>query len=144
MGETYAEITLKNAGDVSNVKRRIIKKAEIRQITVQAMVDTGSTYLVINEKMRKQLGLQIEANDEIELADSRITTCKYTEPVTVHWKDRRTVCNAVVMPGANEALLGVIPLESMDLIVDPVDQQLVGKHGDKAIFKAVSIRHVTR
>jgi clan AA aspartic protease len=140
MGETYTEITLKNAGDAIRVRERLIKKAEVRTLTVQAMVDTGSTDLIINEKMRKQLGLRIEATDEIELADNRIATCKYTEPITVHWKDRRTVCNAVVMPGAEEALLGVIPLESMDLIVDPVDQKLVGKHGDKAVFKAVSVR----
>jgi hypothetical protein len=33
----------------------------------------------------------------------------------------------------DEALLGVIPLEDMDLIVDPVKQELVGRHGDKEI-----------
>jgi hypothetical protein len=44
------------------------------------------------------------------------------------------------MPGNGEALLGVIPLESLDLMVDPVDQQVVGKHGDKAVKKAVSAR----
>jgi clan AA aspartic protease len=140
VGETYTEITLKNAGDVFNARRRLIKKAEVRQLTVQAMADTGSTDLIINEKMRKQLGLKIEYTDEIERADNRMATCQYTEPVLVYWKDRRTVCSAAVMPGNGEPLLGVLPLEGMDLFVDPIDRQLVGKHGDKAVFKAVSVR----
>jgi clan AA aspartic protease len=140
MGETYAEITLKNATDVGMVKRRLIKKSAIRQITVQAMVDTGATDMVISEKMRKKLGLKVETTDDIELADSRMAKCQYTEPAIVQWNDRKTVCNVVVMPGAEEALLGVVPLECMDLIVDPIDQQLVGKHGNRIVHKAVGVR----
>jgi hypothetical protein len=34
-------------------------------------------------------------------------------------------------------LLGVIPLEFMDLIVDPVRQELVGAHGDEVILMAM-------
>jgi hypothetical protein len=29
--------------------------------------------------------------------------------------------------------LGVIPLEDMDLVVDPVKQELAGAHGDEAV-----------
>ncbi|GHU81475.1 hypothetical protein FACS189468_4190 [Spirochaetia bacterium] len=140
MGETYAEITLKNAMDVSMLKRRLIKKAQVRQITVQAMADTGSADLIINEKIRRQLGLKIESSDNIRWANNYAQECHYTEAVAVQWKDRRTYCPAVVMAGADEALLGLIPLEAMDLSVDPVGQQVVGKHGDRAVKKAVGAR----
>jgi predicted aspartyl protease len=140
MGETFTEITLKNSRDVGNARSRLIKKAEVRQMTLLIMADTGSTELIINEKMRKQLGLRIEESDIILLANNQAQKCHYTEPVTVYWKDRRATCNPVVMPGNGEALLGVIPLESLDLIVDPVDQQVVGKHGDTVVKKAVSVR----
>jgi hypothetical protein len=40
-------------------------------------------------------------------------------------------CRPWVVPGAKEVLLGAIPLEDMDLMVDPVRQQLVGVHGDE-------------
>ena len=36
-----------------------------------------------------------------------------------------------VVPDEDEVLLGVIPLEEMDLIVDPVNRLLIGAHGDE-------------
>jgi hypothetical protein len=38
------------------------------------------------------------------------------------------------VPGAEEVLLGAIPLEDLDLIVDPVRQELTGAHGEEALF----------
>ena len=35
------------------------------------------------------------------------------------------------MPGTEEVLLGVIPLEDMDLMVDPKKEELIERHGDK-------------
>jgi hypothetical protein len=46
--------------------------------------------------------------------------------------------NAVVMP-EGKPLLGVIPLEFMDLIVDPTRQELVGANGDEALLMAMSV-----
>jgi hypothetical protein len=51
----------------------------------------------------------------------------------VHWKDRQTVCSALVLPGTQETLLGVFPLEDLDLMVDPVHLRLTGVHGDKVV-----------
>jgi hypothetical protein len=38
-----------------------------------------------------------------------------------------------VLPGAEEVLLGAIPLEDMDLIVNPARQELTGAHGDEVV-----------
>jgi hypothetical protein len=57
-----------------------------------------------------------------------------TEPVEICWKDRRTSQEAVVLPEAKNILLGALPLEGMDLMVDPVNQRLVGVHGDQRIY----------
>ena len=141
MGETYTEITLKNAIDVGEVKRKLMKKADVRQLTLRIMADTGSSDLVINEKMRKKLGLRLESTEVITLADNHKVTCHYTEPVAVHWKDRLTYCKAAVMPGGAEPLLGFIPMEGLDVIVNPKLEEVVGAHGDKALFKSVSARH---
>jgi hypothetical protein len=51
----------------------------------------------------------------------------------VHWKDRESTCRALVLPEAGETLLGAIPLEDMDLIVDPAGQELKGAHGDEIL-----------
>jgi clan AA aspartic protease len=134
MGTVYEQITLKNAGDVSNVRRGLIKEPEIREATVRAMVDTGAITLVINEAMRKKLGLAVTETREATLANDKKERCQITEPVEVHWKDRLTSCSALVIPGDGEVLLGAIPLEGMDLMVNPVDRELVGAHGDKAVY----------
>jgi clan AA aspartic protease len=133
MGVVYAEITLKNASDVSAVNRGYIKEPEIRETTVRAMVDTGAITLVINEKMRAKLGLSIVDQREATLANNQKEVCKITEGVNVHWKDRVTLCQALVVSGDGGVLLGAIPLEGMDLMVNPVDQELVGIHGDKPV-----------
>ncbi|MDR0551023.1 MAG: hypothetical protein LBG72_03275 [Spirochaetaceae bacterium] len=41
-----------------------------------------------------------------------------------------------VVKDASEILLGVLPLEGMDLIVDPARQKLVGAHGDQVVYLA--------
>ena len=51
-------------------------------------------------------------------------------PVDIYWKNRSSSQRAVVIPGAEDVLLGAIPLEDMDLMVNPVNQELVGIHGD--------------
>jgi len=40
----------------------------------------------------------------------------------------------VVIPHANEVLLGAIPLEAMDLIVKPSNRELIGANGDKIVY----------
>jgi hypothetical protein len=65
------------------------------------------------------------------MANGDRVIAKVTDPVAVHWKNRETACPALVIPNAKAILLGAIPLEGMDLMVDPVNQQLVGVHGEE-------------
>jgi clan AA aspartic protease len=130
MGNVLVEITLKNSGDVINVNRGIIADNDVRSLTVTALVDTGATTLVINKDICNKLGLSIVNTRTVSLAGGQEAYCKITEPVRIIWKDRDTDCRAWVLPGEDEPLLGVIPLEDMDLIVDPRRQELIGAHGD--------------
>jgi clan AA aspartic protease len=134
MGNVYAEITVKNGGDVTNVGRGIMPERDVRSLTLTALVDTGAVTLVINDGVCRDLGLALEGTRTATLADGGKVDCKVTEPVRIYWKDRSAVCQAVVLPDA-EILLGVIPLAFMDLIVDPVAEQLVGAHGDRIISR---------
>lgn len=134
MGTVYAEITLKNAVDVVNAQRGVIGEAQIRTATVNAMVDTGAGTLVINEELRQRLGLEVRRLLEVTLADNTKAVCKRVEPVEVHWKDREMSCQPLVV-SEGEVLLGLIPLEDMDLMVDPTRQQLTGAHGEKILSR---------
>jgi clan AA aspartic protease len=133
MGTVYEEITLKNLGDISAVKRGHLAEPEIRQTTVRSVVDTGAETLVISEAVQKELGLRTEHLRESTLANGEKVVCKIAEAVKVQWKDRSMACEPWVLPGAAEVLLGSIPLENMDLMVDPTERKLVGVHGDQPV-----------
>ena len=90
MGHVYTDITLKNTRDVLFALGGAIKESEIRQATVQAMVDTGAGTLIINEDIQQKLGLKVAEERSVSLADNTKKMCKYTEPVEVHWKNRFT------------------------------------------------------
>ena len=135
MGLVHDTITIKNAGDVSDLRRGFIQEREIRQIKVHAMVDTGTEALIISEAIQQALGLEITGQQPIRLANEGLQLCRFTEPVELHWRDRHTYLPAFVMPGLTEVLMGAIPLESLDLIVDPKNQQLIGEHGDQMYLR---------
>jgi len=132
MSPVRTEITLKNTEDKIKAKRGLIKETEIRQLTVNAFVDTGAWTLVINEETRKKLGLDITGSDSGTLADGKKAEYDVAGPLEVIWKNRRTTCEALVLPDAKNILLGVIPLEAMDLTVNP-RRELAGAHGDQIL-----------
>jgi clan AA aspartic protease len=130
MGDVLAEITLKNGGDLVRARDGHITEQNIRSVTVSALVDTGARTLVINEYIRKKLGLAIVDEFSATLAGGTKTSCNVTEPVQIYWNGRSSSVQAWVLPNEEDVLLGVIPLEEMDLMVDPANRKLVGVHGD--------------
>jgi hypothetical protein len=89
--------------------------------------------LEISCKFHQKLGLSIKETSESTLADGKTDTYDITEGVEIRWKNRGTVLPALVVPEAKNVLLGALPLEAMDLIVDPVRHQLTGAHGDQPL-----------
>jgi clan AA aspartic protease len=133
MGKVEATITLVNVEDEAYVKGGYISVDKVRKATVQAIVDTGAKTLVITEELFQQLGLTQVEEKIAHLADGRTLPCKVTSAVNLYWKDRQTTVKAVLIPGAKNVLLGVIPLEDMDLMVDPNNNELIGAHGDEVM-----------
>ncbi|MDR3343505.1 MAG: aspartyl protease family protein [Treponema sp.] len=135
MGEVVEKITLVNAIDAGMARRGIIKESDVRQVTVDAIVDTGAGPLVITEALRQRLGLEIEREESVFLAGKVPQKCVVAEAVDIRWKDRYTMSRPLVLPEGDETLLGVIPLEDMDLKVNPIDHCLEGAHGDKQLYQ---------
>ena len=129
MSVVSTEITLINGGDVILAKRGLIKEREIREMTVQAIVDTGAWTIIINEETRDKLGLDDGGYGEATLADGKEELYQMAGPMEIRWKNRRFTCNALVLPDAPDILLGAYPLEGMDLTINP-QRELVGIHGD--------------
>jgi clan AA aspartic protease len=90
---------------------------DIEPVADEALVDTGSVYLVIPEHVRLQLQLEEQAKKEITLADGSRRMIPYVGPIETRFKNRVAHVGAVVM--GDEVLLGVIPMEDMDLVLLP-------------------------
>ena len=136
----YAEITLRNVEDEFKVKEGIIKEEEIRQVNVDALVDTHAWTLVINEALRQRLGLDVTETEPGTLSDGTLVAYNVAGPIEVKWKNRRTICEALVLPNIKDVLLGAIPLEAMDLTVDPQKGELAGVHGDQMMHNDTEIK----
>jgi clan AA aspartic protease len=134
MSVVYTEITLKNGADVIDAQRGRIKEDEVRQMTVQSIVDTGAWTMVINEETSTKLGLLNRGYGEATLADGQKGEYPMAGPVEVWWKNRHMVCEALVLAEAPDALLGALVLEHMDLTINP-KRELVGVHGDREMHR---------
>ena len=138
MGLVHTEITLKNVNDMIIAQKGLIPDHEIRQITINALVDSGAWTMVINEATREKLGLDTKKTASGTLADGTQAEYKLTGPIEISWKDRNVICEALVVPFADENLLGAIPLEAMDLTINPRTEEVVGVHGDQILHSVKS------
>ncbi|MCU0321155.1 MAG: clan AA aspartic protease [Chitinophagaceae bacterium] len=125
MGLVYADIQLINGEDIALVNRNIIGEDEVKSMWINMLVDTGSYMLAINESIQEQLQFPIVEKRKAQLADGSIVECDVVSHVELKFKNRRTMCNAMVLPGNNEPLLGAIPLEDMDVLIHPLRQELI-------------------
>ena len=124
MGLVYAEIELINGDDLA-FQRRDWAYTQIRRVTTTALVDSGALDLVINEQVQQQLNLPVLDQRTIWLADDTTREVDMVGPVEVHFENRSTIVKAIVLPGAEHVLLGAIPLEGLDVFIDPVQERLV-------------------
>ncbi|MBF0344272.1 MAG: clan AA aspartic protease [Nitrospirae bacterium] len=123
MGLVYAEITMTNLYDLGLFYRQFITKNQVRTLTTTCLVDTGAYKLVVPEHVKLQLGLTVLEQREVELADGNVSLCDVVGPIELRFANRMTVASAFVM--GNEVLLGAIPMEDLDVVVDLKAQRLV-------------------
>jgi clan AA aspartic protease len=125
MGLIYAEIELINGEDLVLARRHFIGEEEIKRMTVNMLVDTGSVYMCINENIQEQLQLPVLEQRKGQLANGHIVEYDVVGPLEVRFKNRRCSVDAMVLPGDNEPLLGAISVEDMDVLVHPLRQELI-------------------
>jgi clan AA aspartic protease len=106
MGITYVNLRLVNASN-----------KDLEEIDASALVDTGALHLCIPEHVAIQLQLEDCETREVILADGKRHQVRYVFPVRVELLNRKCVTGALVL--GNQVILGSIPMEDMDLIVEP-------------------------
>jgi len=88
-------------------------------------VDTGSYMLCINESIQAQMQFPIMEKRISLMANGERLECDVASQVELRFKNRRTICNAMILPGDSEVLLGAIPLEDVDIVIHPLRQELI-------------------
>ena len=125
MGLVYADIELINSWELENAHRGLIDKNEVKHMHVNILVDTGAYMMSINENIQAQLQLPFVEKRKAVLANGSIEEYDVVGPVIVKFKNRTASCNAFVLKGDAEPLLGVIPMEEMDVLIHPQRQELI-------------------
>jgi len=124
MGLVYADIEIVSAEDLALARRGYIKEENVKSEKVRALVNSGAYMMCINEHIQAQLDLAKVSSMEAELADGTCKTVDVVGPIVINFSNRTTSCNAAVLPGESEVLLGAIPMEDLDVVIDPKMQTL--------------------
>ena len=125
MGYVYAEIQLTNEDDLAFQRRGWAAENEIRRVTTKALVDSAAYDLIINQETQERLQLPVLGKRFVKLADESVLEVDVVGPVEVRFETRATTVRAVILPDTEEVLLGAIPLEGLDVIIDPLRERLL-------------------
>lgn len=131
MGKVIVKLKLANLFDIE-LKRRKLLKGKPRSVEVEALVDTGATRLYLQRSEIIALGLT-ETGDVISKTTNGKRRRAVYAPVRLELMGRTGDFNVVEIDDDVPNLLGQIPLEYLDFIVDPKGQKLIPnpEHGDK-------------
>ena len=131
MGKVMVTATVENFGDVFNAKMGSIPETEIRRIEIpDALVDTGATGLMLPKRMIHELGLKQFSTPQARGIGGVVSMPMYSA-VRLTIQGRECTLDVGEVADDIPALIGQIPLEALDWIVDPKNQRLIGnpEHG---------------
>jgi len=131
VGKVLITIKLTNQGDLVAVQRKF-SRAKPRTVEAEALVDTGATRLYLQSSLIKALGLRKESEVQSKTTNG-VRRRAVFEPVRLELMGRNGVFQAVEVDDDVPNLLGQIPLEYLDFVMDPRGQKLIPNpaHGDK-------------
>jgi clan AA aspartic protease len=111
MGHTHVTVTFRNP------------RTPERQWEGLCLVDTGATDCLIPAEAVESLGLEAEGEVSVVLADEREGRLPFSG-AKIEFMGEITYGRVLFGPPGAQPLLGVVPLESVGILVDPTTQQL--------------------
>ncbi|OCQ91758.1 hypothetical protein BCD67_09590 [Oscillatoriales cyanobacterium USR001] len=114
-----------SSDDVALHRRGYIPEDQIKSMKVKALVDNGASLLMITESIKNQLNLLKIDEQQAELADGSVMDVEVVGPVEIRFENRKAIVSAMVIPGEVEVLLGAIPMQAMDVLIDIKQERLI-------------------
>jgi predicted aspartyl protease len=137
MGRVVTEALIENIGDLINARNGLILPDQVRRVTVtDASVDTGATTLALPTRLIHQLGLT-KRYEKRSRSSLGIRMASVYDAVRVTIQGRDATVDVVEVPDEIPVLIGQIPLEMMDFVVDLQQRRLVGNpaHGGEQMIE---------
>ena len=118
------KIKLTNDYDLTQAEAGTLDPGRIRSVEIDALVDTGATMMMLPADVVEQLGVPIKGHRKVRYADARVEEVPWVGQIKLEIRGRDALVSALVGPPGSTALIGQIPLEEMDFIVDPKSREL--------------------
>ena len=136
-GKVVAAVKIENLADQLKVRDGLLTAEQVRRVEVaDALADTGATMLSLPKRLVHQLGLQRHRTRTAKTSAGSFTFSIY-EPVRLTVLDRDCVVEVLEIADECPVLIGQIPLEALDLVVDPAGRRLIGnpEHGGEHVIE---------
>ena len=137
MGRVLTEATIENLKDLWESERGLRTAERARRITVSdALVDMGATLLSLPTRLIQQLGLT-KAFKKRVTSSSGVTEADVFEPVRLTIQGRSCTMDVMEVPDSVPVLVGQIPLEHLDFVIDIRSRTLIGNpaHGGEHMYE---------
>jgi clan AA aspartic protease len=131
MGRVVTEATIENLKDLWEVERGLRPPDQARRITVSdALVDTGATLLSMPTRLIQQLGLTKRYSRRVT-SSTTVAEADVYEAVRLTIQGRDCTMDVMEVPDNVPVLIGQLPLEHLDFVIDPRSRTLIGNpaHG---------------
>ena len=124
MGKVHTTLTIVNRADQVLVENGFWSEEQIRSITLkQVLVDTGATTLCLPSDLIRQLGLKLLKEVPVATATG-VTSARIYQDAKICLYGREGTFECLELPGGQDPLLGVIPLQMLGLEPDLKNQAL--------------------
>ena len=137
VGRVLTEAKIESLKDLLAVELGIRSPDQVRAITVpDALVDTGATLLSLPTRLILQLGLTQTATKRVRSSVGVSEAAMYSA-VRLTIQGRNCTMDVMEVPDDVPVLIGQIPLEHLDLVVDLRGRTLIGNpaHGGEHIYE---------
>jgi clan AA aspartic protease len=137
MGRVLTEATFENLYDLFDANSGRIQASQVRRVTVDdALVDTGATLLSLPSRLIQQLGLKERRRKRV-ISSAGPTEAIMYDPVRLTIQGRECTLDVLEVPDTVPVLIGQIPLEHLDFVIDPRSRTLIGNpaHGGEHVYE---------
>jgi len=133
LGRITIEFVVANNRDVVRYENAGQESGKAKRLTVSGVVDSGAARLVLPQRVADELQLQVDGEAMVRYADHRREKRPLVSNVWLEIQGRHGVFSAVVEPHRDDALIGAIVLEELDLLVDCATQSLCPREPDAIV-----------